>query len=424
MKAKLASVVLFLSTLSILSTPPARSGSTDSEFSMGAQLYRKKEFTRALSHFQSALKTGSNKADTRYYIALCYQGIGDVEQAVAEYRILVKAFPKTMAAKQAAQALSRLTPDSVRNSASSRSFVNEKQPTDRGNRALPVLHTRFNGTREGRNSRSLPAKDEVYTVSYQKDPDSGHMYLPAKINGRETNMLFDTGASITTCTQSFLDKTGIKVSRLGGQQTVTGVAGEVSAFRAAAKVSIGSLTREIPLLVTADDQSSETLPILGQSFLRDLVYQIDGRNKKITFSFSDPAPRTSRSLAREIPFTTDGDNIIISVVLNGRSTEMILDTGAELVTFADRHMARYGFNRPTGAKFSDSRRAIGGRLREYLFTIDSIKVGPVKKETVRATVMINSNFVRPLLGQSFLSELTYTVDPARRIVRFEGRPPI
>ena len=423
MKAKIASLALLLSSVSILSTAPTRAGLAESEYARGVACYRQKQYSEALGHLQSALKTASSKADIRYYIALCYQDSGRHEQALEEYRYILKAFPHTTAAKRAAQIIAQLTPDSVRAKAArvtrpTRILTNSTTNSNRDS-SLPVVSAPLTNKTETVTAPSPSSGDESYTVSFQKDSDSGFIYLPGKINGQAVSMLFDTGAGITTCTESFLNKTGIKVSRLGGQQVIAGVGGEMAAHRAVAKISVGSLTREIPLLITYNDQSLETRPILGQTFFRDLVYKIDGKNKKITFTFTDPAPRTSRALAREIPFTTDGDNIIVNARLNERTTEMVLDTGAELVTFADRHLAHYGFNRPTEAQSSDSRRVIGGRLREYTFTLDSLKVGPVKKESVRATVMINSKIARPLLGQSFLADQVYTVDPIRRIVRFE-----
>lgn len=97
---------------------------------------------------------------------------------------------------------------------------------------------------------------------------------------------------------------------------------------------------------------------------------------------------------------------------------MYLDTGASQVVFADRHLAQCGLNRPVEAT-NTVRRTNGGRRDSYAFTIDNIKLGPIEKTEVNATVLLNSKFSKPLLGQSFLQGLRYTVDPARNVIRFE-----
>jgi len=110
--------------------------------------------------------------------------------------------------------------------------------------------------------------------------------------------------------------------------------------------------------------------------------------------------------------------MIIRPKVNGRECDMIFDTGSSLIAFADRHMAGCGLELPPSARSALSG-GVGGSRQAFNFSLDSVQLGPVTKRNPQASVMINSQLPDPLFGQSFLTGLRYTIDPVRKVIRFE-----
>lgn len=110
--------------------------------------------------------------------------------------------------------------------------------------------------------------------------------------------------------------------------------------------------------------------------------------------------------------------MVVKAKVNDREVDMYFDTGASQIVFADRHLAQCGLNRPVEAT-NTVRRTVDGRRDSYAFSIDRVQLGPISKTEVSAAVLLNTKFSKPLLGQSFLQGLKYTVDPARQVIRFD-----
>ena len=357
----------------------------ESSYSKGVLAFNKGDYERALSLLQSALSENRNKADIHYYIALCHQKSGRSREAVSEFALINKQFPNTRAGEHARQALSRLAPQLL------------PRPAARSSYRAPDAR--------------------LYVARFEIDPESKHIYVDATINHKPTKMLFDTGAAVTTCTQEALDELGVAPEKLSKGERVKGVGGEVSAYKAVLRISVGGLAREVPSLVQETANSGDKYPILGQTFFKDLFFEVDWEHKELKFALRRPGPLTASG--REIPYRTENGVMIVRTLVNKREIDMVLDTGAELVTYADRHLAKCGLTRPVHARYSEARRAIGGRLKEYIFEVNDIQVGPVHRFNVSSTTMLHTNFGRPLLGLSFLHGQTFQVDPQRKMIRFE-----
>jgi len=252
------------------------------------------------------------------------------------------------------------------------------------------------------------------------------MLVKAFFNGKPTTVMFDTGAGATTCYQSLLDRLGVEPKWTGQAGRVTGVGGEVATKLGLITVQAGSMTRLLPVWVQQDHgrggkNSVSDLPLLGQDFLKGYAYEIDNRAKQVimTKSLGNPAGASRGRLAdNEVPFEREGNHVIVKPKINGRECEMILDTGAGIVAFADRHLAMCGLNTPTSARQGGAS-GVGGKRQGYNFYIDSIKLGPIEKRHVPAVVMMHSNFPKPLLGQPFLHDIKYEIDPVRKVIKFK-----
>lgn len=374
--------------------PPAFAG----DYSNGVAAYSKKNFKKALGLFKKSLIDNTNQANSRYYIALCYHQLGYIDQAKESYLLVIKKYPKTTLAKQAFKILAKLDP------------------------AIARL--------AGAHSQSAPLEDysglpEKTTVKYGNYRGSGHIILPVKINGIQASMMFDTGAGVTVAKQSYLDSKGITVKNTRQSGRLRGVGGEVAAKVGLVNITVGRMTRSIPLMIEQDNPSAGSrlgylsrLPLLGQNYFKDLTYEIDDGHKFITFrKAKGKTNKSSGYNPNEVPFYRQGNHIIVKPKVNGRECEMILDTGAGTVAFADRHLAMCGLNRPTSARSGQSR-GVGGAREGFNFYVKKMSLGPIKRENVRCSMILHSRFNKPLLGQTFLKGLCYTIDPSRNVIIF------
>jgi clan AA aspartic protease (TIGR02281 family) len=379
---------------------------SESAYTKGVSLYNTRKFADALAIFETGKIDSTQAANAAYYRALCYHQLGRIKEAAAAYRYVFSKYPQSPAAKNSLKTLAVLDPASA-----AAAIKNLDVP------------------RTGKIDWSgLP---EHVAVPFKRG--HGGMIVNAEMGGVPVTMVFDTGASSTTCTETFLATHNIKVKRTNIHGRALGVGGEVPTTIAMVDLKVGDLKRQIPLTVQDNRNMPDTfpLPLLGQTFFSDLPYSVDDAHDVIVFSKpaetnlanssgtsqSKPAQRP-KLLANEVPFRRDGGNIVVTVSVNGRECEMYFDTGADILCFADRHLAACGLNRPTSA-YQGQGGGVGAKREAFGFTVDSVKVGNVERKHVRAGVLINANFDRPLLGQSFLSGLRYTIDPAKNCIRFE-----
>ncbi|MBI1269677.1 hypothetical protein GC174_04510 [bacterium] len=401
------STLAILAAVLALTALPARAAS----YSEAVGLYEKRDYEKALPLFQEAEKAGVQPSRAAYYTALCYHQLRKAREAKAAYLHVVQRYPRTMVARQAMGILEKIDPAFARYKGEVLKRYEEEQ------------------TRE---YQELP---ELIKVKYQNVGGSGHMIIPAIINGVPIKMMFDTGAGVTMSKQSFLDSNNIKIENTKPSIRLRGVGGEVPTRVGLANITVGNMSRTIPLQIEQDQSNSRSsegmgmlgqLPLLGQNYFKDFEYEIDDANKYLIFKKLSTTQVSSIASTRkstvksdlEVPFYRMGNHIIVTPKVNGRECEMILDTGAGTVAFADRHLAACGLNRPTHA-LSGQSGGVGGKRVGYSFLVDSIQLGPVLRKNVHCSMVLHSDFPRPLLGQTFLKGLKYTIDPSRNVIRFD-----
>lgn len=359
----LTKVALLLCLFCIQLVVPLKASAEDL-YADGAKLYAARRYTQAIDYFRAAYTAGIQQANSTYYLALCYHQLGKLEDAGQAYAMVVQNFPGTPAAVNSQKMLTRLGPV-VAQAATSDPQVNWSQTPS--NVAIP----------------------------FRKDPQQGWIIIPATIGDAPISMIFDTGAG-----------------------------GEVQSSIVVAEVGVGPIKRNLAIAVEQDEsyiangkQVPTNMPLLGQNFFADLAYTINDAGKTITFK--DPVKNTNHANPdREASYRMDGTTMIIRPKVNGRECDMIFDTGCSLIAFADRHMAACGLVLPPGAMSALSG-GVGGSRQAFDFSIDSIQLGPVTKRNPQATVLVNSQLPDPLFGQSFLTGLHYTIDPVRKVIRFE-----
>jgi aspartyl protease family protein len=94
-----------------------------------------------------------------------------------------------------------------------------------------------------------------------------------------------------------------------------------------------------------------------------------------------------------------------NAVINGRSTEMLVDTGASVVALTPATARRLGIH-PAAGDYSLRMSTANGEASAAPVTLDEIRIGDVTVREVPAVVFAGDGLGVDLLGMTFLKRLT------------------
>ncbi len=366
-------------------------GFAQTPFDSGVKHFGQGNYQQALSSFAVAESSGKRDANLYYYEALCNQQLKNYTKARELFEYVRTNFPRSDAAILAEQALG------VQKAAA----PSAPQPAVEG-------------------------APETTTIPFMR-LDGSHIFVNVLVNGQQMTMMLDTGASITTFPQSALTAAGIKLQTLKNAMRITGVGGESTASVGRVMIQFGEISQPVPICIQDDTipGSASEIPLLGQSFLAAFNYEINYRSNMVKLTRIRPnavqqPKRGVASYSRDknvVPFTQDGHLIIVTVKVNGRECDMILDTGADSISFSDKSMAAIGINVPVNSR-KQIAAGVGGKREGYGFSLDEVVLGSVVKNKVRAGMAAYSTFPKPLLGASFLEGTDFIIDNENHVIRF------
>ncbi|MBB4193479.1 aspartyl protease family protein [Rhizobium aethiopicum] len=92
------------------------------------------------------------------------------------------------------------------------------------------------------------------------------------------------------------------------------------------------------------------------------------------------------------------------VDVNGRTVEMLVDTGSSMVALSHEDAERIGIDL-TGLTYSMTVMTANGRSRAAPITLDQVAIGPIVRNNVAASVAEDGRLDQSLLGMSFLETL-------------------
>lgn len=123
-----------------------------------------------------------------------------------------------------------------------------------------------------------------------RDPNSlpfvrvgNEMYVEAKVNGRPTRFIFDTGAEMTMLSRSQMSQLGISLPADAQVGTMTGIAGSSKAyFFNVDRLQAGPIDQR-DVMVSCNERDNLPCGLLGQSFFKEWQYSIDYTNSRIKF---------------------------------------------------------------------------------------------------------------------------------------------
>jgi aspartyl protease family protein len=138
-------------------------------------------------------------------------------------------------------------------------------------------------------------------------------------------------------------------------------------------------------------------PPLFESYLHARGGSPDARR-----SASEPVPA---SAPRQMAFAANPDgHFYVEAELNFRPVRLMVDTGASVIALRSSDAAAAGI-RPLPSEFDRPVSTANGTAYAAEAELDSVRLGDIEMEGVRALVLPDEQLAVSLLGQTFLSRL-------------------
>ncbi|HEY9775658.1 MAG TPA: retroviral-like aspartic protease family protein [Planktothrix sp.] len=400
----------------------------DAYMDQGIAYYKKRDFNHALAAFAQAYRANPSNGTAVYYEGVCKQYMGDNKAAASLYASVIANFSGTQAAVGAMAALSRIDPEyanQLMRRAGGGSSSSSSQATTASATAT---------TAGGKTTIYIPATDtrtlpDFCRVPFRRDPSrvGGNMLLleDCSVNGRRTEMLFDTGAELVVFGKNQLSEMGLPMPQgapVGHTQGVGSTEG-IPVWMMKCTIKVGSIERPNFPITIQDNMGM--FPLLGQTFFRDFEYTIDyttgGKDHgTITFVKRGASVASARQDNYSVPFKREGNNMVVDVEIGGRTVPMYFDTGAANICFTYPQAKAAGISIPEDAR-PVSMGGVGGSTPGVVFAGPRIRLGPIEKSNVEISVIESAAMAHPLLGQTYFGDWQYTIDNQNNVIHFVRR---
>lgn len=119
-----------------------------------------------------------------------------------------------------------------------------------------------------------------------------------------------------------------------------------------------------------------------------------------------------------IPLDVQGNSMYVNVVVGRKTTRMVVDSGASLISLPTRTAAELDIVVPSDAVQVTLILADGREIPGRKFVLDRVRVGEFEAENVDAVVLDEAaTEAEPLLGMSFLGKFKFEVDMAEKSLK-------
>ena len=155
-------------------------------------------------------------------------------------------------------------------------------------------------------------------------------------------------------------------------------------------------------LLSAGQQSPEGIKLISANTANALILY-EGKQYELDLSSRISAAYTAAA-ANDVRLLPDSrGHYITQVRINGRSVQVLLDTGATSIAMNSQQAARLGIDYEHGPQTIVATAA--GDLKSRRVNLNSVQLGPIQLNNVEALVLEGSSPDIILLGNSFLSRV-------------------
>jgi predicted aspartyl protease len=261
--------------------------------------------------------------------------------------------------------------------------------------------------------------------------------VQVKVGGKGPfSMLLDTNTDPSAIDVATARELGLAVGDKGSAATGGGTAVNTAYPARLVNVEVGSLmTRDVAAATIDLSKISERMGrpiqgILGFSFMKDRIVQIDYPNSKLRFFAESPYPRIqlSANTVNTIAFPfkrEDGEVMIDSVYINNEKMRATLDTGSSgSFSLTPQAVALLKIEDQAQAGESTSSVGYNGEYESKQGILKSVRLGRISVESVRADFLLpktgydNKKF-QVAIGNGFFQDFMLTFDFKNKIVVFE-----
>lgn len=266
--------------------------------------------------------------------------------------------------------------------------------------------------------------------------EHNQIILQVKIAGKGPfNMLLDTDTDPSAIDAATARELGLVVGAKGS--TASGGGTETNTVYPARlpNVEVGTVVARDVAAATIDlTKISERIGkpihgVLGYSFLKDRIVQIDYPNQKLRFFTESPYPRiqfgpnTVNIIA--FPFRyEDGEVMIDSVFINNEKMKATLDTGSSgTFSLTPDAVAVLGLEEQ-GRDNDDESVGYNGAFKSKIGTLKSVRMGKLTVDSAQATFWLpgtghDHNKFQVNIGNGFFKDFMMTFDFRNKMVVFE-----
>ena len=266
--------------------------------------------------------------------------------------------------------------------------------------------------------------------------EHNQIILQVKIAGKGPfNMLLDTDTDPSAIDAATARELGLVVGAKGTTATGGGTERNTVYPVQLPNVEVGAVTAKDVAAATIDlTRLGERIGkpihgVLGYSFLKDRIVQIDYPNQKLRFFTESPYPRIKfgPNTVNIIAFTfryDDGHVMIDSVFVNNEKMIATLDTGSSgTFSLTPEAVAQLGLEEQ-GRDSDDASVGYNGAYKSKIGTLKAIRMGKLSVDSAQATFWLpgtghDKHRFQVNIGNGFFKDFMMTFDFKNKMVVFE-----
>ena len=266
---------------------------------------------------------------------------------------------------------------------------------------------------------------------------ANQIVVQVKVGGKGPfNMLIDTDTDPSAIDSATARELGLEVATRGSFGSGGGTERNVVYSTRLPTVELGAISARdvaaatIDLKKLADKIGKPIVGVLGYSFLKDRIIQIDYPNSKIRFFGESPyprielAPNTVNTIA--VPFRHENGEVIIdSIFINNEKMRATLDTGSSSsFSLTPEAVAILGLDDQATEGKTGNAVGYNGEYANKAGLLKSVRLGRFSAESVPATFWLpntghDKKTFQVNIGNAFFQDFILTFDFRGKIVIFE-----